>query len=60
MQQPWLLSIFAAVFVLLALAMFGFFYELQLPAALQQKLNSGSDKAAVKLLAYSRWARYLH
>ncbi|MCP4865266.1 MAG: cytochrome C biogenesis protein, partial [Alteromonas sp.] len=43
MQQPWLLSIFAAVFVLLALAMFGF-YELQLPAALQQKLNSGSDK----------------
>ncbi|WP_122082302.1 protein-disulfide reductase DsbD [Vibrio coralliirubri] len=43
MQQPWLLSTFAAVFVLLALAMFGF-YELQLPAALQQKLNSGSDK----------------
>ncbi|WP_434568182.1 protein-disulfide reductase DsbD [Vibrio chagasii] len=43
MQQPWLLSIFAAVFVLLALAMFGF-YELQLPASLQQKLNSGSDK----------------
>lgn len=43
MQQPWLLSIFAAMFVLLALAMFGF-YELQLPAALQQKLNSGSDK----------------
>ncbi|MFZ3406221.1 protein-disulfide reductase DsbD [Vibrio chagasii] len=43
MQQPWLLSIFAVVFVLLALAMFGF-YELQLPAALQQKLNSGSDK----------------
>ena len=43
MQQPWLLSIFSAVFVLLALAMFGF-YELQLPAALQQKLNSGSDK----------------
>jgi len=43
MQQPWLLSSFAAVFILLALAMFGF-YELQLPAALQQKLNSGSDK----------------
>lgn len=43
MQQPWLLSSFAAVFVLLALAMFGF-YELQLPSALQQKLNSGSDK----------------
>lgn len=43
MQQPWLLSIFAALFVLLALAMFGF-YELQLPAALQQRLNQGSDK----------------
>jgi len=43
MQQPWLLSIFALVFVALALAMFGF-YELQLPASLQQKLNSQSDK----------------
>lgn len=35
MQQPWLLSLFAIVFVLLALAMFGF-YELQLPSTLQQ------------------------
>lgn len=43
MQQPWLLSLFAVVFVMLALAMFGF-YELQLPASLQQRLNSGSDK----------------
>lgn len=43
MQQPWLLSLFAIVFVMLALAMFGF-YELQLPASLQQRLNSGSDK----------------
>ncbi|MDN3612293.1 protein-disulfide reductase DsbD [Vibrio ostreicida] len=43
MQQPWLLSCFAVVFVLLALAMFGF-YELQLPAALQQRLNSQSGK----------------
>ncbi|QGM36207.1 Thiol:disulfide interchange protein DsbD precursor (plasmid) [Vibrio sp. THAF191d] len=43
MQQPWLLSIFAVVFVLLALAMFGF-YELQLPASIQQKLNASSDK----------------
>ncbi|MCW1891469.1 hypothetical protein OK016_29070 [Vibrio chagasii] len=42
----------------LALACFGF-YE-QLPATFATKLNSGSDKswAAVKLLAYSRWARY--
>lgn len=43
MQQPWLLSVFAAIFILLALAMFGF-YELQLPSSLQQKLNQGSDK----------------
>lgn len=43
MQQPWLLSLFAIVFVILALAMFGF-YELQLPASLQQRLHSGSDK----------------
>lgn len=43
LQQPWLLTLFAAVFVLLAMAMFGF-YELQLPSSLQQKLNSGSDK----------------
>ncbi|MDC5850062.1 protein-disulfide reductase DsbD [Vibrio europaeus] len=43
MQQPWLLSLFAGVFVLLALAMFGFF-ELQLPSALQNKLNTRSDK----------------
>lgn len=43
MQQPWLLSLFAGVFVLLAFAMFGFF-ELQLPSALQNKLNTRSDK----------------
>jgi len=43
MQQPWLLSLFAIVFVLLALAMFGF-YELQLPSAIQQKLNAHSDQ----------------
>ncbi|KLN66720.1 protein-disulfide reductase DsbD [Vibrio sp. VPAP30] len=43
MQQPWLLTLFAGVFVLLALAMFGF-YELQLPSSLQNKLNTRSDK----------------
>ncbi|TFH93255.1 protein-disulfide reductase DsbD [Vibrio ouci] len=43
MQQPWLLSLFAIVFVALALAMFGF-YELQLPSSIQNKLNSRSDK----------------
>ncbi len=43
MQQPWLLTIFASIFILLALAMFGF-YELQLPSALQQRINLGSGK----------------
>lgn len=43
MQQPWLLSIFASVFVLLAMSMFGL-YELQLPSFIQEKLNNKSDK----------------
>lgn len=43
MQQPWLLTLFALVFVALALAMFGF-YELQLPSSLQNRLNTRSDK----------------
>jgi len=37
LQNPWVLSGFAAVFVLLAASMFGF-YELQLPNALQSRL----------------------
>ncbi|AJO79798.1 protein-disulfide reductase DsbD [Pseudomonas sp. MRSN 12121] len=41
LQQPWLLGSFAAVFVLLALPMFGFF-ELQLPAALRDRLENAS------------------
>ncbi len=43
LQNPWVLSGFAAVFVLLALSMFGF-YELQLPAALQSRLAVTSNK----------------
>jgi thiol:disulfide interchange protein DsbD len=39
LQQPWLLAGFAALFVLLALPMFGFF-ELQLPAFLRDRLAS--------------------
>lgn len=39
LQSPWVLGSFAGVFVLLSLSMFGF-YELQLPRALQDKLNS--------------------
>ncbi|WP_132682302.1 protein-disulfide reductase DsbD [Pseudomonas aeruginosa] len=38
LQQPWLLGSFAALFVFLALPMFGFF-ELQLPAALRDRLD---------------------
>ena len=38
MQSPVVLSIFAFIFVLLALAMFGF-YELQLPAFIQDRLS---------------------
>ncbi|GAA6134496.1 protein-disulfide reductase DsbD [Oceaniserpentilla sp. 4NH20-0058] len=38
LQSPWVLGSFAFVFVLLSFAMFGF-YELQLPRAIQDKLN---------------------
>ncbi len=43
LQTPWVLGSFAAVFVLLSLAMFGL-YELQLPSALQSKLSNASNR----------------
>ncbi|OIQ98248.1 thiol:disulfide interchange protein DsbD precursor [mine drainage metagenome] len=43
LQTPWVLGGFAAIFVLLSLAMFGV-YELQLPTALQSKLSDTSNK----------------
>lgn len=43
LQNPWVLGAFAAVFVVLALSMFGF-YELQLPAALQSRLAGVSSQ----------------
>lgn len=43
MQDPTVLFTFAGVFVLLSLSMFGF-YELQLPSAIQNKLNDISNK----------------
>lgn len=43
LQNVWVLSGFAAIFVLLALSMFGF-YELQLPASLQSKLTTTSNR----------------
>ena len=42
-QNIWVISAFSAIFVLLALSMFGF-YELQLPAAIQSRLSSASNK----------------
>ncbi|WP_456377788.1 protein-disulfide reductase DsbD [Thiolapillus sp.] len=42
-QDPWILSAFALLFVLLSLSMFGF-YELQLPASWQSKLSELSNK----------------
>ena len=42
-QNPWILGIFALVFVLLALSMFGF-YEVQLPSRLQSKLADISNR----------------
>ena len=42
-QNPWVLSAFALVFVLLALSMFGF-YDLQMPSAIQSKLTNISNR----------------
>ncbi len=43
LQNPWLLSGFAFLFVLLALSMFGF-YELQLPSRWQSRLTEVSNR----------------
>lgn len=42
-QNPWILSVFVLIFVLLALSMFGF-YELQLPGRLQTRLAEASNR----------------
>ncbi|TWI06092.1 thiol:disulfide interchange protein DsbD [Luteimonas cucumeris] len=42
-QKPWVIAAFAAVFVALSLSMFGL-YELQLPAALRQRIGAVTDK----------------
>jgi thiol:disulfide interchange protein DsbD len=41
-QDPWVLSSFAAVFVLLALSMFGF-YEIRMPSAFQSRIIALSN-----------------
>jgi thioredoxin:protein disulfide reductase len=43
LQQPWVLSVFAALLVGLALSMFGF-YELQLPRAWREHLTQASGR----------------
>jgi thiol:disulfide interchange protein DsbD len=47
MQNPWVLPIFSAVFVWLALSLFGYF-EIGLPASIQSKLNNASNTAQGK------------
>ncbi len=42
-QNPWIISGFVLIFVLLALSMFGF-YELQLPGRLQTRLTEASNQ----------------
>jgi thiol:disulfide interchange protein DsbD len=41
-QNPWIISTFAGIFVLLSLSMFGF-YELQMPASIQSKITEMSN-----------------
>lgn len=43
MQTPWVLVLFSALFIALALAMFGL-YELQLPSGLRNRLNDLNQK----------------
>jgi len=47
MQNPYILSAFSAIFVILAISMFGFF-EISLPASIQSRLTNHSDKASNK------------
>jgi thioredoxin:protein disulfide reductase len=42
-QQPWIIGLFSAIFVLLALSMFGF-YHLEVPKAFQARLHDSSEK----------------
>ncbi len=47
MQNPWVISTFALLFVGLAMSMFGFF-EIGLPASWQSRLSRSSDRAGSK------------
>ncbi len=52
-NQPWILILFAGLFVVLALGMFGA-YDLQMPSALQSKLSgiSGKQKSGTMIGAF--------
>ncbi len=47
MQNPWVLTVFAAMFVALAFSLFGY-YEIGLPQSIQSKLTRASDEAQNK------------
>ena len=47
MQNPWVLTIFAAMFVALAFSLFGY-YEIGLPSSWQSKISKASDDAQGK------------
>jgi thiol:disulfide interchange protein DsbD len=42
-QQPWIIGLFSAIFVVLSLSMFGF-YHLEVPKSLQAKLHNSSER----------------
>jgi thioredoxin:protein disulfide reductase len=42
-QEPWIITLFSGIFVLLSLAMFGF-YNLELPDFIRAKLHNSSEK----------------
>ena len=44
LQDPWIISTFSLIFVLLSFSMFGF-YEIQMPNFIQSKLSKTSDNA---------------
>jgi len=47
MQNPWVLTVFAAMFVALAFSLFGY-YEIGLPSSWQSKISKASDDAQGK------------
>ena len=42
-QTPWIIGVFAVIFILLSLSMFGF-YELQMPSSIQSRLTEISNR----------------